>query len=121
MPRTVASVIAAGRVLFGIGLLAAPAAVARGWLGEEAGRPAAVELLRGLGARDVVLGAGALVNLRDGGSPAPWIAAGAAADTVDMVAAVAVGDGIPPAGRWATIALATAAAVAGAAVAATLD
>jgi hypothetical protein len=121
MPRVAAAAIAAGRVLFGLGLFAAPAAVARGWLGTEASRPAAAELLRGLGARDVVLGVGALVNLRDGGSPAPWIAAGAAADAADAVAAIVVGDAIPATGRWATIAIATGAALTGAAVVAALD
>jgi hypothetical protein len=121
MARAIAAFIASGRALFGLGLLVAPAAVARRWLGEEAQRPATVELLRGLGARDLVLGAGALANLREGGSPAPWIAAAALADGADAVAAVAVGDAIPPAGRWATIVLAGGLAVAGVALARTLD
>ncbi len=121
MPRAVAAFIAVGRVLFGAGLLAAPEPIARGWLGDEAQRPAAVELLRGIGARDLVLGAGVLVNLREGGSPTPWIAAAAVADAADAVAAVAVGDGIPATGRWATIVLAGTLAGAGAALVLTLD
>jgi hypothetical protein len=121
MPRAIAAAIAAGRALFGIALLIAPGPVAQRWLGSEADRPAAQELLRGIGARDLVLGTGALVNLREGGSPAPWVAAAALADGADAVAAVAVGDGIPKAGRWATIVVAGALAMAGAALARALD
>jgi hypothetical protein len=121
MSRAIAAFIAAGRALLGVGLLAAPGPVARRWLGAEADRPAVVELLRGIGARDLALGAGALVNLRDGGSAVPWVAAGAVADAADAVAAIAVGDAIPGGGRWGTVALAGVSAAAGVALALTLD
>jgi hypothetical protein len=121
MSRAVAAVISAGRVALGLALLAAPRRAARGWLGDESQRPATIELVRGIGARDLVLGAGVLANLRDGGSPGPWVAAALIADVADAGAAIAVGDGIPARGRWATAAIAGACAAAGAAVLATLD
>jgi hypothetical protein len=121
MPRAIAALIAAGRALLGLALLAAPRRAAQGWLGAEAQRPAVVELLRGIGARDLVLGAGVLATLRDGADPVPWMAAAALADAADAAAALAVGDGIPPGGRWATVAIAGGAALAGAVIVLSYD
>jgi len=52
---------------------------------------------RGLGARDVALGAGALASA--GGALPSWVAAAVLADATDLAATVAAGDSLPLAGR----------------------
>lgn len=88
--------LAAGRALVGIVLVALPAAATRPWLGgssaEDPGRQVAV---RGLGARDVVLGVGTLVALRDGGDvrrAARWLEAGVVADLADAASTAVAED-----------------------------
>lgn len=107
-----ARAIAAGRVLIGAGLLAAPGTVAARWLGADAQRGATQSALRGLGARDLALGAGVLASLGDGRAR-PWVAAGVLADGADLAAAALAGDAIPSGGRAITVALAGGATVAG--------
>ena len=85
--RRLARAMAAGRVLLGAGALAAPGATGRAWLGED--RPATRLMLRGMGARDVALGAGLARALRGGGDVRGWLASGALADAGDLVAALA--------------------------------
>ncbi len=96
-PALTARLIAAGRVGFGVGLVLVPARLAGPWLGGDAGAAGTQVAVRGLGARDVALGAGALVvpesELR------PWVAAAIVADLTDLVVTVAAGDALPRAGR----------------------
>lgn len=92
-----ARLIAAGRIGFGVALLVAPGRVTSLWLGGDAGRPGTRVVTRGLGTRDLALGAGALAaadsQLR------PWVTAGIVADTADLVATVAAGKSLPRTGR----------------------
>ena len=46
---------ALGRIAFGVGLVAAPQRVAKGWLAQDARRPSTQVAIRGLGARDIAL------------------------------------------------------------------
>lgn len=41
-PAKLTAIVAAGRLAFGAGLIAAPGRVASGWLGSDADRPAAL-------------------------------------------------------------------------------
>jgi hypothetical protein len=109
---TAAAALAAGRALIGAALVAAPAPPTRLWTGDD--RPAALVPARGLGARDLALGAGALVALRRGRGARGWIAAGIAGDVADLGASLAAGDAIPRTGRMGVAALAGGAALAGA-------
>jgi hypothetical protein len=92
-----ARLVAAGRVGFGVTLILAPERLTAPWLGKDAGRAGTKVVSRGLGARDLALGAGALAvsdaQLR------PWVAAGIVADAADLTATLAVGDSLPLAGR----------------------
>ena len=89
-PSSLAVAFGAGRALVGVALLAAPAPIARSWVGAH-GTPASV-LTRSLGVRDLVLGAGlALAAAARGGDPRLWLAGGVLADTVDGVATLAAG------------------------------
>jgi hypothetical protein len=93
----IARLVAAGRVGFGVALVAAPERVTSLWLGGDARRPAARVLTRGLGARDLALGVGALAAADS--QLQPWVAAAIVADSADFVATVAAGRSLPLTGR----------------------
>lgn len=108
----IARVVAAGRIGFGLALLGAPRQVAGPWIGKDAGRAGTTVVTRGLGARDLALGAGALAvpnaQLR------PWVAAGIAADTADLIGTLAAGGALPGRGRALVGAVASAGVILGA-------
>lgn len=111
--RTLARAIAVGRLGFGVALLAAPEPSTRAWLGRgDAGRPGTAVAVRGLGARDLALGAGTLAA---GPEALPlWVAASMLGDVTDLAATLGAGDGLPRTGRVAVAALAASAAGLGA-------
>ncbi len=114
-PTKLASLFAVGRLAFGIGLLAAPGKVATGWIGADARRPATTLVIRGLGARDVVLSAGALASRDDPARLAGWVAAAVGCDLADIAITLATpADALPSNARWGTVALAGGSALAGA-------
>ena len=79
---------ALGRVGVGATLIAKPDS-AYGWIGGEADGRGAQVLVRALGIRDLVLGAGALATAGDSEALRPWLLAGVAADAVDFAATLA--------------------------------
>lgn len=92
-----ARLVAAGRIGFGVGLILVPERLTTAWLGGDAGRTATQVVTRGLGARDLALGAGALAASE--AQLLPWVAAAIVADTADLVATVTAGDALPLSGR----------------------
>jgi hypothetical protein len=116
--RTLIAAFALGRIAFGIGLIAAPERIARGWIGDDAKRPAAKVAVRGLGARDVALSAGALAAAAGGRSARGWLLAAVACDCVDVAATLTAGDAVPERARAGTVLVAGGSAAAGAALAA---
>src|SRR3954453_3562286 len=79
------------RISFGAGLILTPQLYARSWVGSRAaGKDATKVLARALGARDLALGAGGLLALRDGDTERArrWFAAQAVSDAVDFIATV---------------------------------
>jgi hypothetical protein len=115
--RTALIAFAAGRIAFGVGLMAVPDKVAGGWLGSDAQRPATKIAIRGLGARDVALSLGMLLCMDDADRLAPWLAVTIGSDLTDMAATLAApSDALPGNARWGTAALAGGAAAAGAAL-----
>jgi hypothetical protein len=92
--------------------VAAPERVTSPWLGSDSGRVGTRVVARGLGARDVALGAGALTapSSRLG----PWVIAAIAADAADLSGTVAAGDALPRAGRTLVSAVAAAGVILGA-------
>jgi hypothetical protein len=115
-PRTIASLIAAGRVVIGAGLLASPPLVTRGWIGDsESTKPGARVMGAGLGGRDIALGLGVLAALRGGGDGAkPWLLGSAIADIGDLFATLRSADELPTSGVAITGLVAGTAAAAGA-------
>ena len=83
-PRTIALVLARGRVVFGLLSLVVPGLVAKLVLG--ANSPHSRALLRMVGIRDVALGVGAITSLKEGTQDAEWVAMGALADAGDSLA-----------------------------------
>jgi len=113
-PRRGAALIAAGRVVLGAAVLAAPERVTARWLGaDNAALPAVGDLARGLAARDIALGLAALYTLEDP-IVGPRIQVGCAlADGADVLGTVIARRHLPTAGMLGTVVIAGAAAVAG--------
>ncbi|HZO59089.1 MAG TPA: hypothetical protein VFB51_05320 [Solirubrobacterales bacterium] len=83
MQRSVETFYGLGRLAFGVGLLAAPAALGRVLVGGDAGRPAVRGMLRFYGTRDTVLGLGTLRAAAAGTDTDGWITAGVLSDLLD--------------------------------------
>lgn len=105
--RTAVAAFALARIAFGAGLLARPDRVASPWLGKDAERPGTQVAVRGLGARDVALSAGALASLTDRKRLSLWLAGAALSDIADLAGTLAAPrDALPRNGRWGTVVLA---------------
>jgi hypothetical protein len=109
------------RAAFGAGLLAAPGRVAAGWLGADSSRPPTQVATRGLGARDIALGAGLVLAVRNGSGLRPWLIGSVACDISDIASTFAAGDALSARARWGTVALAGASVALGAAIAVSAD
>jgi hypothetical protein len=106
-----AAALALNRVAMGARFALSPRATGPTWVGRRAaGRSGIQVIARGLGARDVGLGAGALAALASGDDEAAraWMAAHAVADGTDLAATLAAVRGLPA--RSAAFALGMAAA-----------
>jgi hypothetical protein len=87
--------IAAGRVAIGVGLMAAPTPLSRGWLGAVAEEPGGQVAMRALGVRDAILGALTLHTLSHPEVGPRWVATCAVADAVDFAATLAARRSLP--------------------------
>lgn len=112
-----------GRVAIGAALAAAPRATGERWIGETANDVRVAIITRGLGARDLAIGAGTALALHSGseGAARSWLAASAIADACDFTAMLTTRDRVPRQSAAATLALAGGAAVAFSAGAALLS
>jgi hypothetical protein len=103
--RATASAVLVLRISYGVALIAIPRRLAQRWLGDAANDAPVQVPLRGLGTREAVLHAGALIALRRRAALRPWLAASIAGDLTDVIA-TAVGRRRLPAGSpWATLAV----------------
>jgi hypothetical protein len=103
-PATLARAVAVARMAFGVVLIGRPELVTRSWIGPEASGAGAQAISRGLGARDLVLGAGAATS--SGAEMQRWVLASIVADAGDLGATLAAGGGIPLKGRALVVAVA---------------
>lgn len=108
---------ALGRFAFGAGLVAAPARLGASWLGPDAEPPPVHIAIRGLGARDIALAAGAAAAAVESRPLRPWLIGLIVCDAVDTAATLAAGDSVPSRARWGTVALAGGSAITGTALA----
>lgn len=85
-PQSQARTMAMARVAFGIVFTVTPGVVLRAWVGRDhAATPAVRMLSRGLGARDLAIGVGALLALRHDAPARGWIEAGVVSDLGDAL------------------------------------
>ena len=119
--RTLISCFALGRIAFGAGLIVAPERVAARLDRRGRRRPAVKVAVRGLGARDIALSAGALAFAGEGDRARPWLLTAAASDCVDLAATLVAGDALPDRARLGTALLAGGSALVGAALAAVVE
>jgi hypothetical protein len=115
--RQLALLYSAARAGIGMALLGSPSWLAERWLGGDAQHPAVGLAVRGLAAREIALGLGAIDAIRRERAPAPWLVAAAAGDLTDMTASLAAGHALPKLSRWGTPMLAGTGAAVGTALA----
>ena len=114
-PRQLAQAIGAGRIVFGLGLVAAPK-LAHAWIGPVAQREDVSVVLRSFGVRDMVLGGLAIHTASKPQVAARMAAMGIVLDTVDLTATVASRRSLPATGV-ALLAVLAGGAIAGQAMA----
>jgi hypothetical protein len=103
--RTLIRALALGRIAFGAAMLLKPEQAVRGWIGPRAASKTGTQTItQAFGARDLVLGVGALAALNRGDAK-DWVALAGLCDVVDLVATLRADD-IPTAGRIGVGALA---------------
>jgi hypothetical protein len=108
--------LAAGRVLVGVALFAAPSLAAR-WIGDATPTPGARMVTRAMGARDAALGIGTLASLNEAAALRRWLLASSACDAADFIATLG---GPRSSARTLVLSLAAAAVAAGGAAAASV-
>jgi hypothetical protein len=114
--------LAALRIGLGVTALVSPRVAALPWVGRSSAEPAGTVLGRAAGARDIALGAGALLAARQGArAERTWVAAAAFCDVVDAATTAATWRRLPSPGRLLVGGAAVGAAVVGAAAAALAD
>jgi hypothetical protein len=89
--RRAVQVAGISRAGFGLYLAAAPGRAAKSWFGVKPDRPETGVLLRSVGARDLLIGAGVAAAEQ----PGPWLRAAAGADLVDALAMLTVSSKLP--------------------------
>jgi hypothetical protein len=93
------------RVAYGAALIAAPERLARRWLGPAAGRGPTQVPLRALGAREIVIHAGALRAALAGASLRGWLVASVLGDLTDVAATTVARAELPGGAAAATVAV----------------
>jgi hypothetical protein len=104
--RDLALAQARGRIAVGAAMLAAPGLAGKGWIGDDALRPAVKVIIRGFGARDMALGLGVVIALDRGAPVRGWLEGSALADVGDLVGTLLGGRSIPGLARKGIAALA---------------
>lgn len=87
--QEIARWLSTARVVVGAVLFFFPGLSALLWTGERPGSAIGRMAIRGLGARDVAIGAGTIIALDEDGPVESWLQAGMLADASDAVAALA--------------------------------
>lgn len=97
---------AAGRGLFGVGLMAVPGRLASGWIPDDHSRSQTQMIVRGIGGRDIALAGGTVAAVVGEWDARPWLLAAIASDGSDILASLLAGDALPGRAKKGTLALA---------------
>lgn len=109
--RTIAEVSSWARIGMGLAFVAAPGPLVRFWTGARRPAPESLMMARGLGARDALIGAGALLALRYDAPAGRWLRMGALADGADAALTLGVLERPPKALRLALFGVAAGSAI----------
>jgi hypothetical protein len=82
--RSLETLYGLGRLIFGVGVMAAPEGLGGVLIGRQIREPAVRTSFRFYGTRDAVLGLGTLRAASGGGDVGAWVAAGIASDVLDV-------------------------------------
>jgi hypothetical protein len=118
--RAAAAVVLSLRVAYGAALIAAPQRLSRRWLGPASRTGPTQVPLRALGARELLLHAGALRAALRGAPLRSWLAASIAGDLTDIAATTAARAELPDGSPAATLAVGGGSALLTAALAAAI-
>ena len=121
LDRSAALAVLGLRVVYGAGLIASPAPLARRWLGPGAERAPVQVPLRALGVREIVLHAGGAFAALRGRPLRPWLVASIAGDLTDIAWTIVGRQELPSGAVGATAVVAGASAALSAGVAAAID
>jgi hypothetical protein len=121
LPRELARSNGLGRSAIGVALVLAPGVLGKRWVGEDELTDGAKLFARALGARDLALGLGTLLAMKEGGPTRGWLEGAALADVIDAAATLLAWKKLPPAGRSGVLAIAVTSAVQCALVARVID
>ena len=121
LKRSAALAVLGLRVVYGAGLIAAPAPLARRWLGPGAERAPVQVPLRALGVREIVLHAGGALAALRGRPVRPWLVASIAGDVTDIAWTIVGRKELPTGAVGATAVVAGASAALSAGIAAAMD
>lgn len=119
--RKGAIVVLTLRIGYGAGLIAAPSRLGRRWLGPAADAAPTQVPLRALGAREIILHAGAMIAAVRGAPLRPWLAGSIIGDLSDLAATVAGRGELPKGSATATLVVGGSSALISAAAAAALE
>lgn len=119
--RKGAIVVLTLRISYGAGLIAAPSRLGRRWLGPAADAAPTQVPLRALGAREIILHAGAMIAAVRGAPLRPWLAGSIIGDLSDLAATVAGRGELPKGSATATLVVGGSSALISAAAAAALE
>ena len=111
--RRVIALLSIARVGVGTALLLAPQRMGRNWVGSVAEDPRAALVIRGFGARDLVLGLGTLRAMSRDEPLAGWVQMAALGDACDAVTGLVGAPSVGAARTIPTVLSATAAAIVG--------
>jgi hypothetical protein len=119
--RAAAVALLGFRIAYGVGLIATPTRLAGRWLGPASEHAPTQVPLRGLGAREIVIHAGALAAALTGAPLRPWLAGSVAGDLTDIAATAAGRAELPEGSARATLVVAGTSALISAGLAAAVD
>ena len=119
--RSAALAVLGLRVVYGAGLIAAPAPLARRWLGAGAERAPVQVPLRALGVREIVLHLGGALAVLRGLPVRPWLVASIAGDLGDIAWTALGREELPSGAVGATAVVAGASAALSAGIAVAMD